>query len=94
MANFCESCGNAVKGNFNKCFRCQLAARYQEGYDLGFSQGFIKGEDAKNAPKEPPKLALTEKRWRQLVQLCHPDKHGGSQTAVEIQAWLNEVKPG
>lgn len=30
--------------------------------------------------------------WRQLVQLVHPDKHGGSQGATKMTQWLNAVK--
>ena len=31
-------------------------------------------------------------RIRQLLQYCHPDKHGGSQGATEVTQWLNGVK--
>ena len=30
--------------------------------------------------------------WRSLLQLVHPDKHGGSQGATRITQWLNEIK--
>lgn len=30
--------------------------------------------------------------WRALVQLVHPDKHGGSQGATRLTQWLNDVK--
>jgi hypothetical protein len=30
--------------------------------------------------------------WRALVQCCHPDKHGGSQSATKTTQWLNDVK--
>ena len=29
-------------------------------------------------------------QWRRLVQLAHPDKHGGSAAAVEATRWLLE----
>ena len=32
-------------------------------------------------------------QWRRLMQLCHPDKHGGSVTANEATRWLMEVRP-
>lgn len=31
--------------------------------------------------------------WRRLVQLCHPDKHGGSAAANNATQWLNQNKP-
>lgn len=31
--------------------------------------------------------------WRRLVQLCHPDKHGGSVAANSATQWLNQNKP-
>lgn len=30
--------------------------------------------------------------WRALVQLVHPDKHGGSVAANRITQWLNGIK--
>ena len=30
--------------------------------------------------------------WRSLLQLVHPDKHGGSQGATRMTQWLNEIK--
>ncbi len=46
-------------------------------------------------------LALTESkpsidktRLRELLQLCHPDKHAGSALAAKVTQWLNEIKRG
>lgn len=36
---------------------------------------------------------ITEKTWKRLASLCHPDKHDGSDTAKEITQWLNEIRP-
>ena len=30
--------------------------------------------------------------WRSLVQLVHPDKHGGSPGATRLTQWLNDIK--
>jgi NMD protein affecting ribosome stability and mRNA decay len=42
---------------------------------------------------EPSRLdrELAE-NWRALIQLAHPDKHGGSQGATRMTQWLNEIK--
>ena len=37
-------------------------------------------------------LVPTE-QWRRLVQLAHPDKHGGSAAAVEATRWLLDNRP-
>jgi hypothetical protein len=31
--------------------------------------------------------------WRRLVQLAHPDKHGGSTASTEATRWLMENRP-
>ncbi len=31
-------------------------------------------------------------RLRQLLQLCHPDKHGGSVLANTVTQWLNDLR--
>jgi hypothetical protein len=90
VTTFCE-CGAPIKGNFKKCFKCQLNAKYTEGYELGYGQGVLAAERVSGA--KSASLSITKERWRQLAQLCHPDKHGGSATAVDVQTWLNEVKP-
>ena len=37
--------------------------------------------------------AIPAEQWRRLVQLCHPDRHGGSPASNEAMQWLNEVRP-
>lgn len=41
------------------------------------------------APTNP--LLLTPERVRELRQLCHPDRHGGSPLSVKVTHWLNEA---
>jgi DNA repair exonuclease SbcCD ATPase subunit len=36
---------------------------------------------------------LTHEIWRRLVQLCHPDRHNGSQASTEATRWLMENRP-
>lgn len=84
----CTDCGKA-SGNYRLCFKCQLKAARKEGFNLGYSQGVLAGEQSKG-------FQLDLSKWRQLVQLCHPDKHRGSpreKTAEEISVWLTQIKP-
>lgn len=36
---------------------------------------------------------VDESRLRKLIQLCHPDKHNGSEGANEITQWLLSLRP-
>ena len=46
--------------------------------------------------RQPPPSRLDKElaeNWRALVQLAHPDKHGGSPGATRLTQWLNDIKP-
>ena len=43
---------------------------------------------AKQVSPPSPQASLDPKRVEQLIRLCHPDKHGDSQTATEMTQWL------
>jgi hypothetical protein len=36
-------------------------------------------------------LRLTPEKVRELRQLCHPDRHGGSPLSVRVSQWLTDV---
>lgn len=40
-----------------------------------------------------PADSIPPEQWRRLVQLAHPDKHGGSVAAAEATRWLLENRP-
>lgn len=35
---------------------------------------------------------LTPERVKQLIRLCHPDRHGGNETSHEVTKWLLELR--
>jgi len=37
-------------------------------------------------------VILDEDLLRKMIQLCHPDKHQGKQSAVEVTQFLNKLK--
>jgi DNA repair exonuclease SbcCD ATPase subunit len=41
-----------------------------------------------------PRTFTKAERYRQLIHLCHPDKHNGSKLSVEVSQWLNATRPG
>jgi hypothetical protein len=49
------------------------------------------GQSLRQPPPSRLDLVLAE-HWRALVQLVHPDKHGGSQGATRLTQWLNDIK--
>lgn len=84
------ACGLIIKGLYEQCYNCREKTVREEGYALGYQTGFLAGEKARvdNARK-----TLNLQRWRQLSQLCHPDKHSNSETSQDIQRWLNQIRP-
>lgn len=49
------------------------------------------GQSLRQPPPSRIDRELAE-HWRSLVQLVHPDKHGGSPGATRLTQWLNEIK--
>ena len=49
------------------------------------------GQSLRQPPPSRIDRELAE-HWRALVQLVHPDKHGGSPGATRLTQWLNEIK--
>ena len=37
--------------------------------------------------------SIPAEMWRRLVQLCHPDRHGGSEASNKATQWLNSIRP-
>lgn len=68
------------------CDERELEAWYRRGYEAGHAAAIALGEGP------PPPFDKT--RLRELLQLCHPDKHGGSELANKVTQWLAEIKRG
>lgn len=49
------------------------------------------GQSLRQPPPSRIDRELAE-NWRALVQLVHPDKHGGSPGATRLTQWLNDIK--
>lgn len=43
--------------------------------------------------RRPAKSPIPPTHWRRMVQLAHPDRHGGSDAATEVTRWLLENRP-
>jgi len=51
-----------------------------------------KRSKASAAPPPASPIVPTE-MLRRLIQLCHPDKHGNSETATIVTRWLLSLRP-
>ena len=84
----CPKCGGKKNGAFTVCWRChmeeQKTAAYREGYREGMKNGARQGARTHTEYR----VQIETRRLRQLIQLCHPDKHGNSATANDITQWL------
>jgi hypothetical protein len=75
----CE-CGRPKPAKFPTCWAC----KQEKDKEIAYSHGYVAGRrDAST---------LDAARVRQLLQLCHPDKHNGSPIANEITAWLLSMR--
>lgn len=83
----CSKCG-ANSGKYPVCWKCRQEQLQEDAYNLGFQAGVL--AEAKNKTHTG---TIDKEHWRRLAQLCHPDKHNGSQVAIEMQQWLNSIKP-
>lgn len=81
-ARLCKPCYAATK-------KAELQALQDEVLELRAEVLHLRGQTAVVAPAvvEPTML-------RRLLQLCHPDKHGGSTMAGEVTAWLLSLRRG
>lgn len=70
------------------------------GFNDFFSGNWSRGRQQQQAPpkadpnygKSTVVVGIDEKRLKQLLMLCHPDKHGNSERATEVTRWLIELK--
>jgi len=80
-ATTCPRCSNTKQPAFALCWKCNNDDRLEAEYERGYKDG---QHDA--GPR------LDQARIRQLLQLAHPDKHGGSEAATEATRWLLEKR--
>lgn len=52
-------------------------------------------ENVPHRPSSPPmtNMEVFKDKWRKIMMLCHPDKHGNSELSQEVTRWLIENRP-
>lgn len=97
----CEVCSGTFERPMSeswkrKCFGCWRRSKGTESapptdpYRAGYAAGFAAGSRIA-APGAP---SIDKARLRQLLQLAHPDRHGGSALAGEVTVWLLSLRKG
>lgn len=76
------ACGKEKKPAFRTCWKCKADADLRVKYSEGFRAGIEHGKCMVKAPSIP------KERIRQLLQLCHPDKHNNSLGSNDATRWL------
>jgi len=82
----CQGCGASLVGlpaYFKKCRKCFAAEKRQEDIDTAYQTGYQAGLAAGS---------IDGARLRQLIQLCHPDRHAGSRAATDVTKWLLSMR--
>ena len=89
----CGSCGNfAGEEAWRKlCGKCFGKQKRKEEEDREEQIAALMQELAMMR-REQRAVALPADRLRQMIQLCHPDKHGGSDLAKDVTQWLLQQK--
>lgn len=76
-------------------FNPEFARTFHKIYEQAFHYGNGGPAAAAPAKPEPPRAIVTrmdQARIRQLLMLCHPDRHGNSETSSEVTRWLIDLK--
>jgi hypothetical protein len=79
----CPRCKGTRKPQFAICWRCHTDDRLHSEYKRGLTDGLRAGGSH---------VDLDDRRLRQLIQLCHPDRHAGSVAATNATQWLLEQR--
>jgi hypothetical protein len=74
----CPRCDRAKREWADLCWRCWTDDRIADAEARGYAAGML--------------AVLDPTRIRQLLQLCHPDKHSGSAAATDATRWLLEQR--
>lgn len=77
----------------HRCLACWRASKTPpDARDVWYMRGYFAGKAEAAATTEPAPSILDAAHIRKLLQLCHPDRHGGSELAVKATQWLLECR--
>ena len=95
MSRRCATCATALPaetpGWATRCRPCFAAGKRAELDALFNENASLRAE---NARLRVAAGQIEPTMFRRLVQLCHPDRHGGSQAANDATIWLLAQRRG
>jgi hypothetical protein len=97
----CKLCGRSYEGIGSTCPLCAFKSGTSWSYSS--AQGGTSGSSTQSstsgssgysrpAPPKPKTLDIDAEMIRRLIQLCHPDKHNGSEASVKATHFLLELR--
>jgi hypothetical protein len=100
VAVVCTDCGKSFyvapehswKSVCRFCYKHELRASDEVARLAAENARLRRDLEAARLGKRMP-LGFDRARWRQLVQLAHPDRHKGSAAATDATRWLLTVRP-
>ena len=90
MERYCVRCGEpfyAVEAWKRECFECWKARKNCEE-TAREKIARLERELANVRHQAPAASAIPQDLLRSMIQLCHPDRHGGKESAQRVTAWL------
>lgn len=96
MIRACTECGDEfqARGDWQRlCWSCWQERKLSRAYDLGYSEGYAAGA-GERGKAWGRSLALERGLLRDLVALCHPDRHPPERAALatRVTAALLEAR--
>ena len=102
MTRYCRGCGRAfvpARAFYHSCFSCWREAQLTQAMPAD-SAGRRENERLRRENErlrvlaDQPHAGLDAVTIRQLLQVCHPDKNGGSALATEVTQKLLRMREG
>jgi len=85
----CEECGVEFKSPREWSTICKKCWKESQGFTRDKRQSYTQSQSKPSADPFIPSEML-----RRLIQLCHPDKHAGSEASLKATQWLIEQRKG
>ena len=85
----CEECGVDFRSPREWSTLCKKCWKESQGFTSQKRQSYTQTQ---SGPSSAP--FIPSEMLRRLIQLCHPDKHSGSEASLKATQWLIEQRKG
>ncbi|MDE2451991.1 MAG: hypothetical protein KGL43_00220 [Burkholderiales bacterium] len=99
MSRYCADCSAWLGADspryMTRCRSCFIAHKRAEADDLRNEVERLRAENSRlRLAPATAKPAIEPSMLRRLIQLCHPDRHAGSDAATVATTWLLSLRNG